>query len=144
MSVDPDIQKAIEVIDQKIMSLQQARNQLAQAFGIEQSAQVKNGTSSIVFPTPIPAPPAQPQNGADLSKPRKVALAEFLIKNGPMSRVDIVDKAGLPEGTISYCLNDKRFFHQLENGDWDATEFSRRGFELKSAFGLVKQQDSAK
>jgi hypothetical protein len=72
-----------------------------------------------------------------VQQPRKEALAEFLIKSGPMSRADIVNKAGLPEGTISYCLNDKRFFEQMANGDWDVTQFSRHGFELKSRNGQI-------
>jgi len=38
----------------------------------------------------------------------------------------------LPEGTVSYCLNDKRFFEQLESGDWNITESSRQGLERKA------------
>ena len=44
-----------------------------------------------------------------------------------MSRVDIVAKAGLPEGTVSYCLNDTHVFAQVEGGNWNLTEFFRRG-----------------
>ncbi len=50
-----------------------------------------------------------------------------------MSRSDIVKRAGLPEGTVSYCLNDKNFFIQLENGYWDVTDFSRNGFRMRAA-----------
>ncbi|MBZ5676433.1 MAG: hypothetical protein LAP61_19500 [Acidobacteriia bacterium] len=130
--VDPEIQKAIEIIDKKIQSLQQARNQLALAFGVgEQRGFISPHAQAMASAqTNLPQPIIEaPQ------KPRKEALADFLIKNGPMSRAEIVSKAGLPEGTISYCLSDKRFFTQLDNGDWDATEFSRRGFQLKAANG---------
>jgi len=134
--VDPEIQTAIDIIDKKILSLQQARNQLALAFGMEQSASPKT--------TPVQRPlldkPINPRSftsAVQVQQPRKEALAEFLIKSGPMSRADIVNKAGLPEGTISYCLNDKRFFEQMANGDWDVTQFSRHGFELKSRNGQI-------
>jgi hypothetical protein len=126
--VDPEIQKAIDIIDKKIQSLQQARNQLALAFGVSEQKPSSPEPQVIRTPTTVTRTlisiPAQ--------KPRKEALAEFLIQNGPMSRSDIVAKAGLPEGTISYCLNDKRFFEQMENGDWAATEFSKRGFQMKA------------
>ena len=52
-----------------------------------------------------------------------------------MSRVAIVERAGLPEGTVSYCLSDKRFFEQLDSGDWNITDFSRRGLERKARTG---------
>ena len=58
---------------------------------------------------------------------RKEQLAQFLLTHGPTSRVDIVLKAGLPEGTVSYCLNDERFFEQVEGRNWNLTAFSRRG-----------------
>jgi hypothetical protein len=121
--VDPDIQKAIEIIDKKIQSLQAARNQLAQAFGITET---------------VPPQPSQlqiklmPANAASSQLPRKEALAAFLIQNGAMSRSEIVSRSGIPEGTVSYCLNDKRFFEQSEDGLWSATEFSRKGFEMRN------------
>jgi hypothetical protein len=130
--VDPDIRKAIEIIDQKILSLQQARNQLAQAFGLEQSPHDKASAITIAAASiPFPGIPGK-HLVADQRKPRKEALAEFLITHGPMSRVEIVAKSGLPEGSISYCLSDSRFFEQSKDGNWGATEFSRHGFELKS------------
>ena len=60
---------------------------------------------------------------------RKEQLGRFLLTHGPTSRADIVEKAGLPEGTVSYCLNDERFFEQVEGGNWNLTAFSRRGLE---------------
>jgi hypothetical protein len=122
--VDPDIQKAIEIIDKKIQSLQAARNQLAQAFGITDVPQPSQMQMKLV-----------PPNAAPQQLPRKEALAAFLIQNGPMSRSDIVVRSGIPEGTVSYCLNDKRFFEQNEEGLWTTTEFSRKGFALRNGNG---------
>jgi len=117
---DTEVLRAIEIIDRKIQSLQNARNQLAHAFGVDSSPltgmEPTEATLAAVKPR-IHAPTFGPVQ----QKPRKEALAEFLRANGPTSRGEIVLKAGLPEGTVSYCLNDKRFFVQLENGDWDVT-----------------------
>jgi hypothetical protein len=66
---------------------------------------------------------------------RKVELAAFLKENGPMSRVLIVEKSGIPEGTVSYCLSDKRFFEQQSNSDWYITDFSKRGLQQRETTG---------
>ena len=52
-----------------------------------------------------------------------------------MARTAIVEGSGIPEGTVSYCLNDKRFFEQLENGDWTINDFSKRGLERRAKTG---------
>ncbi|MDQ2841662.1 MAG: hypothetical protein M3Y72_11610 [Acidobacteriota bacterium] len=113
--MDTDIAKAIEIIDRKIASLLQARNQLAQAFGIELSTALtvtatQASRSSIVAFIP-----------GNHQKSRKQSLVQFLKDNGPSSRAEIIARAGLPAGTVSYCLSDKRFFLQLANGDWTFT-----------------------
>jgi hypothetical protein len=125
MAADPDIQKAIEIIDRKIQSLLVARNQLAQAFGIADAPQSQPSQQLQMRLVPPNAAPQQ--------LPRKEALAAFLIQNGSMSRSEIVSRSGLPEGTVSYCLNDKRFFEQSEDGVWSVTDFSRKGFEMRNA-----------
>jgi len=136
---DTEVLQVIRIIDDKIATLMAARNQLAVAFGIEAPA-----------PTPIPAPPVRPRiPGVSSLRPpansdqsesagptgRKVELARFLATRGPTSRSEITENSGIPEGTISYCLNDKRFFEQTENGLWQITEFSRRGLQPASNNG---------
>src|SRR5207253_2451268 len=114
---DNDILQAIQIIDNKIASLQKARDQLANAFGIEGNSRTpSNGGSALHH-----AAPAQP-SGNGQPTGRKVELAKFLAASGPISRATIIEKSGLPEGTISYCLNDKRFFQQLPDGNWAVTE----------------------
>lgn len=140
---DNDILRAIQIIDAKIASLQEARNRLANAFGIGQEApQV-----TYVGP-PLPAADAalsspQPpnvQDGPTRPSGRKVELAQFLLANGPMSRVAIVERSGLPEGTVSYCLADKRFFEQAADGSWHITEYSRRGLERQARTGSFQME----
>jgi hypothetical protein len=135
---DEQILQAIRIIDDKIASLQAARNQLANAFGIGNNPFSPSTHPSIAVPhLTAPASKPQPISEQQPKTPggRKVQLAEFLFASGPMSRVAIVEKSGLPEGTVSYCLNDKRFFVQAANGDWDINDFSRKGLEMKDQSG---------
>ena len=57
---------------------------------------------------------------------RKTRLEQVreLLANGPMSRKDIRDKSGLPEGTVAYLLNEDNFKH-LEDGQWDLRDEER-------------------
>lgn len=143
---DTDILQAIRIIDEKIASLKEARDRLASAFGVgddPQSIQRKT-VSSIISPvsaTRKSAVATQTPNGSYQPSERKIQLAEFLRTNGPMSRVDIVDKSGIPEGTVSYCLNDKRFFEQAQNGDWTINDFSRKGLEMRAKTGSFHSEE---
>jgi hypothetical protein len=125
--MDSDILQAIQIIDAKITSLQEARNRLATAFGIPNSAiapaSIRTNPREPLVPSQVHA---QAHPGG-----RKEQLAQFLYENGAMARGALYSRSGLPEGTVSYCLNDKRFFQQHENGDWDITDFSRRGLERR-------------
>lgn len=139
--MDADILQAIRIIDDKIASLQEARNRLASAFGIGASPTAASKSPQQTKTVPAVAVTKTPGlNGVSNGKHpepsgRKVELAAFLLDQGPLSRVAIVEKSGIPEGTVSYCLSDKRFFVQTEGGDWTITDFSKRGLERRSATG---------
>ena len=134
--MDADILQAIQIIDAKIASLQEARNRLAHAFGVDQNTPSVPAKAPTEAAAPKLASP-QPTPAFNQANPvgRKEQLAKFLLEHGPMPRGVLYERAGIPEGTVSYCLNDKRFFVQLENGDWSITEFSRRGLERRTANG---------
>ena len=143
--MDPEILQAIKTIDDKIASLQEARNRLASAFGIVDHSPANHTPRPNKVAPNSPAAAIQTiqaveANGTAKAAPsgRKVQLAQFLMDHGPMSRVSIVEAAELPEGTVSYCLADKRFFQQLDSGDWDITDFSRRGLERRSKTGTFE------
>ena len=136
---DNDILQAIQIIDNKIASLQEARNQLATAFGIELHPLRIPSTRMPHGPT-VPPPPGM--NGNHEPSGRKVELAKFLVRKGAVDRATIIAESGLPEGTISYCLNDKRFFVQAEDGKWSITEYSRRGLERGSATGTFQAESN--
>lgn len=142
---DNDVLQAIKIIDDKIASLQEARNRLAQAFGIESKSSAPSvnagAIATVARATASQRTSAQSNsNGSHEPTGRKVELAKFLLAHGPASRVTIIDKAGLPEGTVSYCLSDKRFFVQGTDGNWNINEYSRRGLERGSHNGTFEAE----
>ena len=143
---DTDVLQAIQIIDDKIASLQEARNRLAQAFGIDSKSSAQSATpaaiTAIARAISHQSGSAAQANGNGHHEPsgRKVELAKFLASRGPTSRATIIAESGLPEGTISYCLNDKRFFLQAADGNWAITEYSRRGLERGSKTGTFQTE----
>lgn len=107
MVADLEIRKAIEIIDQKIFALYEARNRLETAFGVPNDETVRG-----IFAKSYVRLLRSDENS------RKAKLARFLSENGPMTRAEIVTNLGFPEGTISYCLNDKSMFKKLHDGRW--------------------------
>lgn len=107
MAMSPDIQRVIEIIDQRIQSLQRVKEMLLKEFGVEQ---------------PLPGerrvhiPDVQPEG----KKTRKQFLVDFLREHGPQTRKEIREKANLPLGTIAFLLNDKDTFQRLQDGKWAA------------------------
>ncbi len=139
--MDQDILQAIRIIDNKIASLREARDRLATAFGIEDIS--SHNTRRLAAPGNTASVPVMAaQNGHAALPPlgRKEQLAKFLLERGPMARSTLVEQAGIPEGTVSYCLNDKRFFEQTASGDWTLTEFSRRGLERRAKTGTFHEE----
>jgi hypothetical protein len=52
--------------------------------------------------------------------PAAQKLIDFLQTNGPTPRGEIVNKSGIPGGTIAYLLNSfKKKFKQDSDGKWD-------------------------
>jgi hypothetical protein len=133
---DTEALQAIRIIDDKIAALQKARDQLANAFGIDSvSSSASMAKRIVVVADAIARSNSSGTNGQKPPSGRKVELAKFLVGKGAVDRATIIAESGLPEGTISYCLNDKRFFMQSPDGKWAITEYSRRGLERGSATG---------
>jgi hypothetical protein len=139
---DTDILQAIQIIDDKISSLQEARNRLAHAFGIELKSTANVAAIVAVAAASQRLAHVESSNGNGHKPPtgRKVELAQFLLAHGPASRSTIIEMAGMPEGTVSYCLTDKRFFQQDADGTWKITEYSRRGLERGSHNGTFQPE----
>lgn len=107
MAMSPDIQRVIEIIDQRIQSLKKVKEMLLKEFGVEQ-----------------PLPGEQRVHISDMQpegkKTRKQFLVDFLREHGPQTRKEIREKANLPLGTIAFLLNDKETFQHLPGGKWAA------------------------
>jgi len=104
--MDDDIQRAIERIDEKIRELQEAKQTLVQTFG---------ATRRRVSLLP---PPQMPDS---IRATRKEAIKKALLMAGPQSKAEIIKATGFPEGTVSYVLNDKDVFKNLD-GKWHLVE----------------------
>jgi len=107
MAMSPDIQRVIEIIDQRIQSLQRVKEMLLKEFAVEQPLP---GEQRVHIPD------VQPEG----KKTRKQFLVDFLREQGPQTRKEIREKANLPLGTIAFLLNDKDTFQRLQDGKWAA------------------------
>jgi hypothetical protein len=96
-----DIERAIELIDHKIIELQRAKRTLIEAFG-EKSTQIapSSGTTKIT---------------------RKQTIIKLLQEEGPFTRSEILQKTNIPRGTVATVLNDKNVFRS-KKGKWYLVE----------------------
>jgi hypothetical protein len=134
----PDITKAIELIDRRIEGLQRAKQELLNAFGDERVSAV-NGNR----PSSQSVPPQKPaQSFIKKPKTQKDKLIEFLEKEGPHTRGEIVKKTGIPEGTVAALLSEKRGF---ENHDhkWSVKAAERYRMPLPFPSGELSSAQEA-
>ncbi|PYV66846.1 MAG: hypothetical protein DMG96_41130 [Acidobacteria bacterium] len=96
--MNSDIEKVMEIIEQRILNLQQIKSMLLAEFGV--TAAPISSTAKL----------ATTSNGnGNGNQNRKDQLAKFLIEHGPSSRGTINDKSGIPKGTIANLLNKPGF-----------------------------------
>jgi len=107
----PDIEKAINLIDHQITELQRAKRTLIEAFG-ERTVQVdsKLPLSSLLL-----------QRTKKTKRTRRQAVVKLLQEEGPFTRSEILQKTGIPLGTVSFILNDKTTFRN-KDGKWHLAE----------------------
>lgn len=106
-----DIEKAIELIDEKIKELRQAKHALFNAFGNSQQQPV----TAEERPTLTVTRTFGRMNAAPGS--RKGEVVKLLKDRGPLTRSEIRDGVSFPEGTISYVLTDATLFAN-KDGKW--------------------------
>lgn len=97
--MDQDITKIIELIDKKIKALTVTRQTLIDEFG--------NGRLES-----FPQLPLMQHRHRETNKKqsRKDTVEKLIREQGPMSRKEIVEKSGVPKGTVAYVLNDRNRF----------------------------------
>jgi hypothetical protein len=110
--MEEDVERTIERINERIKELEDTKRVLMQTFGIKTSGVVRR-RFAMTHPI-IPSPPSPPSG-------RKGAIQELLRQRGPMSKTDILEQTGFPEGTVSYVLNDKEIFQNID-GKWSLCE----------------------
>ncbi|HEY3305807.1 MAG TPA: hypothetical protein VGL70_19960 [Candidatus Binatia bacterium] len=100
-----DITRAVEIIDQRIQTLQRIKEMLLSEFGSEPAGMLSTPSHIPLIIT-------------STKKTRKEMLTEFLKHNGPLLRAEILQKTGMPKGTIAFLLNDKETFQRHSDGRW--------------------------
>jgi hypothetical protein len=53
---------------------------------------------------------------------RKAQIAKFLLENGPQTRKDIIERTGIPDGTINSEMRHRKIFVELPGKLWDVTD----------------------
>ncbi|HYA92189.1 MAG TPA: hypothetical protein VEK32_11905 [Thermodesulfobacteriota bacterium] len=112
----PDIEKAIELIENKISELQRAKQTLLEAFG-EKS--INSKTQPLLFQT-------QKTVNRKFGSTRRDAVLQLLKEQGPLPRFEIIRKIGIPRGTLATILNDKNVFTS-KNHKWNVLEPKEKG-----------------
>jgi len=100
----PDIKKAIELIDHKIVELQKAKRTLFDLFG--------EGNTSL-----DEIQPSIPKLIKRKSLTRKEVIINLFKNEGPQGRSQILEKTHIPLGTVANILNDKTTFIN-KDGKW--------------------------
>jgi hypothetical protein len=107
-----DIRKAVEVINQRIANLERIKSLLLDEFGADSVLGApKRKTEREVRQLGIGAS----ANGHG-EPTRREQLVKFLNENGPSNRATIIEKSGIPEGTISNLLTKDGFVRR--SGKW--------------------------
>ena len=57
---------------------------------------------------------------------RQLQIANFILENGPQTRKSIIEKTGIPEGTVNSEMRDKEVFTEVGGNLWDVTEEFKR------------------
>jgi hypothetical protein len=112
MALNQEIRAAIHHIDQRVAKLLKLKEMLLEEFSVEAEP---IHSSSAATCRRGPKKSASPK----AKKTRRQDLVNFLKLNGPSRRREMLEKTGVPKGTIAYLLADKKTFIRLEDGRWD-------------------------
>lgn len=112
--MNPDIERAIQVIDNKIERLEHARQALIDEFGDgrgQATAKSSSGSAEGIRRVRLNDNPQEPR----LS--RKATIIKLLTEKGPLTKKDIHALTDMPRGSVSFSLNDKDKFYS-QDGKW--------------------------
>jgi hypothetical protein len=124
MALPPEVTKTIQALDKKIRALEETKKRLMDTFG-EPVLSPQNGSNGTAKTNSTPpasttAPQQFASGAAGVSSTEKLRV--FLTTHGPATRKDILDKSGVPDGSISYLLRaglkDGKI-RQREDNKWE-------------------------
>jgi hypothetical protein len=99
----------IAELRRKAARLLEAAKVIEESFGISPQSQNGNGKTTNHADKPTRRGPKK--------KNRVAELNEFLKANGPMRRKDIIEKCGIPAGTVNMLLKAPEYTRD-EEGRW--------------------------
>lgn len=112
--MNPDIEKAIQVIDNQIKELEHAKRTLISSFGgiglratAASSSVGAEGINRVRLNRETPEPRLS----------RKATIVKLLTEKGPLSKKEIHALTDMPRGSVSFSLNDKEKFYS-QDGKW--------------------------
>jgi hypothetical protein len=112
--MDSDIEKTVEIIEQRILKLQQIKAMLLAEFGVT-AAPIRSAAK-------LPTTSGSNENGnGNRSHTRKQQLMTFLTEHGPSSRGTINEKSGIPKGTIASLLSKPGFVRRSKKWHVDTS-----------------------
>ena len=121
MPLPPEVQKTINAIDRKIRALEDTKRRLYETFDDPMPPRVSpniNGNNRLT-PPPKPSDTSiTPSSQVATVLPSADRLFLFLRNNGPATRKEILDKSGVPDGSLSYLLKNGKF-RQREDQKWE-------------------------
>lgn len=115
MALPSEVRKTIQALNKKIQALEETKRRLLETFGEPLSAHVPEKTNgnrpaNPTAPVPVGQPPIM------LSSSEKLVM--FLRNHGPATRKEIIERSGVPDGSISYLLKNGKF-RQREDEKWE-------------------------
>jgi hypothetical protein len=103
--MDSATRQMIEAVDKRMAKLKQIRALITEEFG-----DLSNGVS---------AKPRVKRHNGQLSG-RKKQLHDWLKKNGPATRAEIIKGSGLPDGTVGGYLSTEKDLFESRDEKWHA------------------------
>jgi hypothetical protein len=117
-----EIDKAIELIEERIAALQKVRETLVEMFDAPDSLRRRRllnvrDEPTLTLPSTIPDTNLLGSGNGSGKLNRKDQVAKFIReRGGSASRSEIIKGTGVPIGTVAYALNDERFVARA--GKW--------------------------
>ena len=114
MAIPSEVRKTIHAIDRKIRDLEDTKQRLLETFGGSLPAAKSNGSRPQTVPSTA-------ETNSTIPMSSKERLDKYLRENGPVTRKEIVEKSGVPDGSISYLLKNGKF-RQRDDERWEAVD----------------------